>query len=239
MKAMRFAAAAVAAAGMLAGAGQTAAAIMLARYEGLIYSGSDTADVFGLGGSLAGAQFVATFTYDSARFGPWGYYQDDDPDYWSEGIAGELADAPILSFSLEINGHTDAITFGPHMDYSFAQQFTYHDDISDRLGSFARAHDSSTNFLANMVLDSWTAAPHALAEPWSGTGKISSRSEAIFTRYFFGPGAASRYDMRGKTTQLTVTTAAVPEPAAWALMILGFGAAGAMLRRARRTRAPA
>lgn len=35
------------------------------------------------------------------------------------------------------------------------------------------------------------------------------------------------------TAKLTVrdTSAAVPEPAGWALMILGFGAAGAMLRR--------
>ena len=30
------------------------------------------------------------------------------------------------------------------------------------------------------------------------------------------------------------TTAAVPEPGVWALMILGFGAAGASLRRRRR-----
>jgi hypothetical protein len=238
MKTMRFAAAAVAAAGMLAGACQAAAAIMLARYEGLIYSGSDTADVFGLGGHLTGARFVATFTYDSARFGPWGYYQDDGPDYWFEGIWGELADAPILAFSLEINGHTDAMTFGPDMDYSQAQQFTYHDDIGDRLGSFVRAHNSSTNLLANTVLDTWMTgtAPHTLAEPWSGTGWMSGWSEATFTRYLFSDGAVSRYDMQGKTTRLTVT-AVVPEPAAWALMILGFGGAGAMLRRARAQRA--
>lgn len=34
-------------------------------------------------------------------------------------------------------------------------------------------------------------------------------------------------------------TAAVPEPTAWALMILGFGAAGAMVRRRRAARVPA
>jgi hypothetical protein len=33
----------------------------------------------------------------------------------------------------------------------------------------------------------------------------------------------------------TVTTEAVPEPAAWALMIAGFGMAGAALRRRRLT----
>ena len=34
--------------------------------------------------------------------------------------------------------------------------------------------------------------------------------------------------------QFSVPAAAVPEPAAWALMILGFGGAGAQLRRRRR-----
>jgi len=36
----------------------------------------------------------------------------------------------------------------------------------------------------------------------------------------------------------TTTTGGVPEPAAWALMILGFGGAGATLRRRRATTAP-
>ena len=32
---------------------------------------------------------------------------------------------------------------------------------------------------------------------------------------------------------ISATLAPVPEPATWAMMILGFGAAGAMLRRGR------
>ena len=34
--------------------------------------------------------------------------------------------------------------------------------------------------------------------------------------------------------QISVTNGGVPEPAAWALMIMGFGTAGSMLRRSRR-----
>jgi hypothetical protein len=34
-------------------------------------------------------------------------------------------------------------------------------------------------------------------------------------------------------TYTTGVTAGVPEPASWAMMILGFGAAGALLRRRR------
>jgi hypothetical protein len=36
------------------------------------------------------------------------------------------------------------------------------------------------------------------------------------------------------TADITAATAAVPEPASWGLMILGFGMAGAMFRRRRR-----
>jgi PEP-CTERM motif len=35
------------------------------------------------------------------------------------------------------------------------------------------------------------------------------------------------------TVSFTPSVGAVPEPAAWALMIMGFGGAGAMLRRRR------
>jgi len=41
----------------------------------------------------------------------------------------------------------------------------------------------------------------------------------------------------GLITFMPTATAAVPEPASWALMIGGFGAAGAVLRRTRRDRA--
>ena len=43
----------------------------------------------------------------------------------------------------------------------------------------------------------------------------------------------------GPSAYLTVETSAVPEPATWAMMILGFGAAGTALRSRRRTLAAA
>jgi hypothetical protein len=43
------------------------------------------------------------------------------------------------------------------------------------------------------------------------------------------PGPAASYD-----GHVTFTPVAVPEPASWALMILGFGATGALLRHRRR-----
>jgi hypothetical protein len=47
--------------------------------------------------------------------------------------------------------------------------------------------------------------------------------------YTYGGGSVAQLDVRGNTV-----TTGVPEPAAWALMIGGFGGVGAVLRRRRR-----
>lgn len=47
----------------------------------------------------------------------------------------------------------------------------------------------------------------------------------------FGTGASGFLGIPLKPTSLTVSTAAVPEPATWAMMILGFGVVGYAMRR--------
>ncbi len=47
------------------------------------------------------------------------------------------------------------------------------------------------------------------------------------TSIVFGTGSTNAFEFDG----LAATITAVPEPATWAMMILGFGAAGAMIRR--------
>ena len=42
-----------------------------------------------------------------------------------------------------------------------------------------------------------------------------------------------RFTVNGNTTSYDFEVAAVPEPGAWALMIVGFGGVGAMVRRRR------
>jgi hypothetical protein len=235
MTTMRFAAAAVAAAGVLASAGPAAAAIMLARYEGVVQSGYATRGAFGPSIGLAGARYVATFTFDSERSAFWGRLSNHDrPDDWYDGVAGYLGDSPILAFSMSINGHTDVATFGPDVSWSSGRQYTEHSWNGDLLGSFMQADDSSSSFRANAILDATTAAPRLLTESWSGDSDPTGLSEGTFSR---GTGSFAYY-VSGKPTRLTVS-GVVPEPATWALMILGFGAAGAMLRRSRRMRAAA
>jgi len=42
---------------------------------------------------------------------------------------------------------------------------------------------------------------------------------------------ASRNYSEGEVTKVRISTSAVPEPATWAMMILGFGAVGCAMRR--------
>ncbi len=53
----------------------------------------------------------------------------------------------------------------------------------------------------------------------------------LFGATFGTPGTAN---VRGRFTLLSESTGAVPEPATWGMMILGFGAMGGMMRASRR-----
>lgn len=84
---------------------------------------------------------------------------------------------------------------------------------------------------------------------------VDNLSSANLTDYFTGVSGrdygfelitpVQQYGGRNGTTPLALTqsfvfaTGAVPEPSTWALLILGFGSAGAMLRRQRRAMAVA
>ncbi len=66
----------------------------------------------------------------------------------------------------------------------------------------------------------------------TGAGTYSVTEKYVLT-------APSSGVERSASPTITLATAAVPEPASWALMIVGFGGAGAMLRRRREARLPA
>lgn len=60
----------------------------------------------------------------------------------------------------------------------------------------------------------------------TGAGTYSVTEKYIIT-------ALSSGSERSASPTITLATGAIPEPASWALMILGFGGAGAMIRRRR------
>jgi hypothetical protein len=84
------------------------------------------------------------------------------------------------------------------------------------------------------VNNTWTQEGAAVVAPASGADLItlSTPVAAQHLRYFFGP-TTSQYGGDGSGVS-QVFANAVPEPSTWAMMLLGVGGLGAMLRRQRR-----
>ncbi|MBU1378316.1 MAG: PEPxxWA-CTERM sorting domain-containing protein [Alphaproteobacteria bacterium] len=68
--------------------------------------------------------------------------------------------------------------------------------------------------------DAWRVATYTFTTSAAGSAKI----------YF---GTTSADNVGPMVDNVSLTAVAVPEPATWAMMIMGFGAAGAVLRRRR------
>lgn len=102
---------------------------------------------------------------------------------------------------------------------------------------------ANTSFDKSFTLDGWVRG----CGYW-GCGLLSNVTANSFTSIgeahgilkFAGPITSLTFqesnDEFWHGIQVGISGAAVPEPSAWALMILGFGAAGAAMRRRTRTR---
>ncbi|MBI1199082.1 MAG: PEP-CTERM sorting domain-containing protein [Phenylobacterium sp.] len=76
-----------------------------------------------------------------------------------------------------------------------------------------------------------------MGEPWNPPGGSGGGAFARAAQNS-GRGYDQAYNFAVSITSARITeVGAVPEPAAWSLMIAGFGAAGAVLRRRRLARA--
>jgi hypothetical protein len=104
-------------------------------------------------------------------------------------------------------------------DYRFAGSFAIH-DVSPT-GVTVSGYVGAVQQFGGLLLNG--------ASPFDFQASLAAGDRVSFVL-----GAAGDYTFDSTGLGLTVTKlerGAVPEPAAWALMILGFGAAGAMLRR--------
>lgn len=204
----------------------SAATTMLATYTGKISSGFDISGLFGpAGGSLGGKSFTAEFTLDTTegkrittptddriQGGPW----------FGPGIS-----SPI-SATLTIDGHTQAVggdfeALGQVMTDGFVTHYA-RDFIEYHPGATAERTVSVSAFTGVSLLSLTSALPLTAVTDMGGFAGFHTNLDGyqpIFTEmYFQGPG--------------TVKISVIPEPATWAMMIAGFGLAGARLRRTSR-----
>ncbi|WP_296599180.1 PEPxxWA-CTERM sorting domain-containing protein [Phenylobacterium sp.] len=218
----------------LALGGQASATVYNLTYSGVVTSALDSTGEFGLGASLVGMAFTAQVIYDDAKAGAsyvGGAYYDNYSGY---GAANPVT-ATIL-----LNGVTR--TFGATEGY---------DDRLDRTlqpGCTLNCTDASFQQHAEdrFTKDGFYTLNYINLGGMSSDGGLSgiAHTAPVFTN-----PPVDLYAYVNLFTQDTTTLAAthsaavsvridsvtggVPEPQTWALMLLGFGGAGSVLRRRR------
>lgn len=220
-------------AGLLLGAAPAAAKVMTLNYYGAVGSGADNLGVFGAGADLASQAFVASFVFDTDFAGRTTSATQDRID------GGSDASLPsFLSASLEINGvawdfpggviETVAIADGVVTATSADGDTIASPDL---LALFAPGANQIHLGLFGPIF-SLDLEQNAAWDATGSTGhfQISSFDDGAgdFVRTY-----GTLVSTRATLDDGTVVGGGVPEPATWALMILGFGTAGAVLRRRR------
>lgn len=240
MRLKRFLAAGAAIVALSGAAGSAQAALMVATFQGVVTQ--STSDMTFGSANLAGMTYTATFTFDPS-LGATSIYNPCCSGYFDYIRAGYDGASPILSALIEINGQqdlqdykTDATTYGNTERVSSPgapMGSLYMSGVGGRyvpspVGGTAYDYHSATASFTSPTL-----IPFDMGEAWN-PASAGAYGTASFLRQVqnAGRGYDQAYDIRGTITSARVFEAgAAPEPSAWALMILGFAAAGAMMRR--------
>jgi len=236
MKLSNFAAVA-GAMGLLAAATPATAAIYTFTYEGVVASGFDTG-TFGIVGDLAGQRYTAVYTVDTATPGADLLFLDTG----YSALIGSNGVSPVRA-ALTINAVTRH--FG---DYSGAiiemdEAFTGYDSLLATANTreticgapaedcvlWRRTLDHRTDSLLSDLIDGdVTTAPRTHVFGPNDTVDARFDDYQLIAPFRFESRASAVFAVE------KVTVAAVPEPATWAMMLLGFAGLGGALRTRRR-----
>lgn len=234
-----FAAAAVVAASFMFAA-PASAAVVIYTFTGVLSSGYDATGEFGVAGSdLKGQSFTAVFRRDDDAPGA-----NFSSTVTSTGVFRSGAAGPVLG-SLSIGGMT--IDFGQAggRQTQLAQPDLEQAQLSAMDSAIYRAAGIDHRYVANIAAGAvgfgtsylggrdYHDLPSLMAAGMPGLALYGSFNIDGYDQV----RATGQYQNGRKAsgvfapTAMTVTTAAVPEPSTWALMLLGFLGAGAAIRR--------
>lgn len=148
--------------------------------------------------------------------------------YFAGQDAGDTEDLGLL-----INGvDTGSYGLGNHTT-SVGTAFNFgHADVGDSLVFFIRDLSAGLNFYSKTSLNS-DGFNHAYATAYAGGDAGIPAGTFVAFEDQFGGGDRDYNDETFVFTNVRDTQGGVPEPATWALMLSGFGLAGATLRRRR------
>jgi len=225
----------------LAGFGAPAsAASYLITYEGTVYDSNDMTGVFGgSGSSLDGMAYTAVYTLTLPMAGV--LTNDDGRSASARG--GSVYGVPSpMSGSLTINGVTQTIS-GYTYAYAGIENGLNNGGTFDQL--LLKTQDKGNNspsdeihydyFLNNVIFSFKNDFIHNtdLTAPLTYDVQSNDSSGGYFYEYAdFGNIATKQVTGRFTPTRVTIAVApGVPEPASWALLIVGFGLIGQSMRR--------
>jgi hypothetical protein len=197
------------------------------QYVGVVTSGVDLYGLFGpSGANLAGDSYVATFTIDTTK----GSYTHD-PGYASVTGGSNYGSSNPVTAVLTINGvsytlGTTEYANGSATEEAFDTPSYTRGDVIGSTGEFF-ANGGNDNLYQEVYSDTSVAG----YPTQFGSYDLVGQRNATSNEFVYRPTGTSTYF---EYVHLDVTSA-TPEPSAWALLMLGVGGIGLMLRRAKRT----
>jgi hypothetical protein len=224
-------------------AASPALALVKVTYTGTVASGSDLTGLFGAANAdLAGLSFRAVYLFDDNPdgqfFNPpfssgWTSLFDPGPKVFLT-IGGVTVVSDCGFFTPDYCGFTHTQTAAPGDWRLDSELNAFVVDATPPAGPRTWTHQIDIGVMSAVhpFLDSFdyrTSAHYVLQPGDTGFGTVSLENivDGGAPTEHFG------YRVNAVLTPLVVTIG-VPEPATWAVMILGFGMAGAALRRRRR-----
>lgn len=206
------------------GAATASAAIVNVVYTGTVNGGYDQTGVFGIPAvDLTGVAFRAAFVFDTTL----GFTYSSAEQNYAYGGRGFGNASPALSATITINGVTAAIdagSFGYIYGFSASGSSTLLHQVSD-YSSTSSVNHSDNLYLSINRLDG--GLPADLGGPYVHAVATDDQTYGSFEiiSYNFDAGAYTNYaygSLAPTTVAINAVASAVPEPATWAMMLIGF-----------------
>lgn len=208
---------------MFKGIAAAAAASIVLAFAGAASADAITIYNTGQGAAAGDGQSDAHYSIFASDFGAAGQAKT----YFNPAYVAEDADSRWVSYSGSPFGGVGHTTFQTTFD------LTGYDLASVALSGLWGADNEGVILLNGVKIAELTGTVYPNFQQLWSFGATSNFAQGLNTLQFVINDTGSPLAFRTDDMSLTGNLSAVPEPATWAMMIVGFGLAGAAVRRSR------